>query len=491
MAWFPLFTDLADKPCLIAGGGRMAVQKAQKLLESGARLRVVAPELAPELRQLPLELCAREVRADDVRGMALVVDATGSAAAAELLRRECAAQNIPLNVVDRPELCSVIFPAILRRGPLVAGISTGGASPLAAAWARDRLAECLPEDLEGILAQMQALRAELKRRIPAQPRRAACLRQCLAAALERGGPLTAEELERLLREAEETGPDGLTEEASSPVPDAPDRQNAAAAEIFSLIPDAPDGQDAGTDGAEEKAPAPRGFVWLVGAGCADRELITLRGLRAMRQAEVILYDGLLPEGLLELAPRAEKIYTGKRSGRHSMPQEEICTLLISHAQAGRRVCRLKGGDPFVFGRGGEEALALKRAGIPYEIVPGVSSAIAVPARAGIPVTHRGLSRGFHVVTAHTAEGLRSDLPRLAAEPDTLVFLMGLGQLDALAAGLLAAGKPADTPAAVLGDIVVRARLDEIAAAASGVQPPAVIVVGPAAALDLRPERIKP
>lgn len=473
MVWFPLFLDLAGKPCLIAGGGRTALQKAEKLLEAGARLRVVSPVITPALRRLPLEFFVREVEAADVRGMALVVDATGSAAVAELLQRECAAQNIPLNVVDQPERCSVIFPAILRRGPLVAGISTGGASPLAAAWARDRLEECLPENLEGILAQMQTLRAELKRRIPEQPRRAACLRQCLAAALEGGGPLAAEELERLVRGAE-------AEKASGT-----QAMGANAGAVSEPAPNA--GAQAENADAGQEASAPRGFVWLVGAGCADRELITLRGLRAMQQADLILYDDLLPDGLLELAPRAEKIYTGKRSGRHSMPQEEIARLLVSHAQAGRRVCRLKGGDPFVFGRGGEEALALKQAGIPYEIVPGVSSAIAVPARAGIPVTHRGLSRGFHVVTAHTADGLREDLSRLAAEPDTLVFLMGLAQLDALAAGLLAAGKPGDTPAAVLGDITVRARLDEIADTAREVRPPAVIVVGPAAALDLRPE----
>ncbi len=444
VALFPLFVELQNAPCLIVGGGQTAVRKAQALLESGARLQVIAPRLSPALRHMPIMACEREVQPGDVRGMALVVDATGSAAVGEMLRRECAAQRVLLNVVDQPALCSAIFPAILRRGPLVAGICTGGASPLAAAWARDRLDECLPQQLDGILLQMKALRRQLKESVPGQPRRAACLRACLDAALKQGRPLTADEASRLMRTAREAGEGG------------------------------------------EKAAA-GGFAYLVGAGCADRELITLRGLRAMRQADVILYDALLPRGLLEFAPRARQICTGKRGGKPSMPQEEINVLMIAQARAGRVVCRLKGGDPFVFGRGGEEALALRQAGIPYQVVPGISSALAVPALAGIPVTHRALSRGFHVVTARTAHGLRGDLQRLAAEPDTLIFLMGLGQLPALAAGLIAGGKGADTPAAVLGSRVVRAPLSAIAAAAKGLRPPAVIVVGPAAGLDLRPE----
>lgn len=454
MAYFPLMIELQDAPCLVVGGGRTALRKAQTLLESGAKLRLAAPQILPELRRLPIELYEREVRPGDVLGMTLVVDASGSRAAAAMLRRECAARRIPLNVVDCPEQCSFLFPAILRRGPLVAGISTGGASPLAAAWARDRLDECLPGQLEEILAQMHSLRKGLQRTMPEQPRRAACLRAALREALKKGRPLTGGELTRL-------GAAGAGGSAK--------------------------GGDAGSNdaGSGVKDP-PAGFVYLVGAGCADRELITLRGLRAMRRADVILYDALLPPGLLEFAPRAERIDTGKRGGKAGMPQQKINALMIAEAAAGRVVCRLKGGDAFVFGRGGEEIEALRRAGIPYEVVPGVSSAIAVPELAGIPVTHRGVSRGFYVVTARTAKGLRGDLARLAAGPDTLVFLMGLGQLPELAAGLMAGGKSPETPAAVLGDKIVRAPLGAIAGAAKHIRPPAVIVVGDAAALDLRP-----
>jgi len=238
-----------------------------------------------------------------------------------------------------------------------------------------------------------------------------------------------------------------------------------------------------------------GTVYLVGAGCGESDLITLRGLRLLRRCGAVVYDDLIAQDLLDAAPAdAERVYMGKREGRPSASQEEICALLAQKALEGKAVVRLKGGDPFVFGRGGEEALALKAAGIPFEVVPGVTSAIAIPALAGIPVTHRGLSRSFHVITAHTAgagDGLPDELDQLAALPGTLVFLMGLSRLERIAIRLLAAGKSAATPAAVLSGgnsphpAAVRATLADIAAKtrAANVQPPAVIVVGDVAALE--------
>ena len=239
---------------------------------------------------------------------------------------------------------------------------------------------------------------------------------------------------------------------------------------------------------------PLGCVYLVGAGCESADLITLRGLRLLQSCQAVVYDDLIPQELLLQVPaEAERIYVGKRLGRHSKRQEEICSILIRQAQMGRQVVRLKGGDPFVFGRGGEELLALQAAGIPWAEVPGVSSAIAIPALAGIPVTHRGLSRGVHIVTAHTQnteDGLPDHLDDLAKLPDTLVFLMGLHQLEKLAARLTAAGKAPDTPAAVISgkriSQAVRGNLENIArlTKAAGLEAPAVIVVGPVAALDL-------
>lgn len=240
-----------------------------------------------------------------------------------------------------------------------------------------------------------------------------------------------------------------------------------------------------------------GRVYLVGAGCGEADLITLRGLSLLRSCDAVVYDDLLDDSLLDAVPaEAERIYAGKRAGRPSAAQEDITALLIRLARAGKTVVRLKGGDPFVFGRGGEELLGLLAAGVPCQEVPGVSSAVAVPALAGIPVTHRAVSREVHIVTARAAgpDTLPAMLERLAKLPGTLVFLMGLSRLSDIAAGLTAAGMDPDTPAAVVsgenaaGPRAVRGTLRDIAALASaaGAQPPATIVVGAVAAMDLSP-----
>ena len=238
----------------------------------------------------------------------------------------------------------------------------------------------------------------------------------------------------------------------------------------------------------------KGFVYLVGAGCGSADLITVRGLRLLQSCDAVVYDDLIDPALLAQAAHAEQHPAGKRCGRHSMPQSEINSLLVRLGQSGKTVVRLKGGGPFVFGRGGEEFLALQAAGVPCEEVPGISSCIAVPAAAGIPVTHRGASRSFHVITGHTAQTgdtLPESLEALAALHGTLVFLMGLNSLEQIAARLTAAGKPPETPAAVVSGgnaphpATVRGTLADIAekARAARVQAPAVIVVGAAAALD--------
>ena len=240
-----------------------------------------------------------------------------------------------------------------------------------------------------------------------------------------------------------------------------------------------------------------GTVYLVGAGCGNPELITWKGLRLLQTCDAVLYDDLSsPKLLEETKADCEKIFVGKRYGRHSLPQAEINELLIAKAQEGKTVVRLKGGDPFVFGRGGEEVLALQAAGIPYEVVSGVTSAVAVPAAAGIPVTHRRLARSFHVITGHTAadgtETLTERLDTLAKLEGTLVFLMGLHHLEEIADGLLQGGKPADTPAAVISkgttpeQKVVRAKLCDLAAEVrkANLAAPAVIVIGETAGMQL-------
>ncbi|NOX62184.1 MAG: uroporphyrinogen-III C-methyltransferase [Chloroflexi bacterium] len=248
-----------------------------------------------------------------------------------------------------------------------------------------------------------------------------------------------------------------------------------------------------------------GVVYIIGAGPGDPDLITVRGLRLLQQAEVALYDRLVPRALLMETPQdCERIYVGKAAGVAAMPQEEIINLMIHHARANRRVVRLKGGDPYVFGRGGEEALALRAARVPFVVVPGVSSAVAVPALVGIPLTHQHLARGFAVVTGHTRHETypasqrpqdddplgHLDLEALAAI-DTVVVLMGVRRLAALSEGLQQAGRSPDTPVAIIEngatpkERLVCGRLADIAAKAAqaSVQPPAVIVIGNVVALQ--------
>ena len=239
-----------------------------------------------------------------------------------------------------------------------------------------------------------------------------------------------------------------------------------------------------------------GTVGLVGAGPGDPGLMTVRGLELLRRAQVVVYDRLVDPRLLDEAPRARRIYAGKASGHHALPQERINALLIMHAKRGRRVVRLKGGDPFVFGRGGEEAEALANARVPFEIVPGVSSAVAVPAYAGIPVTHRGVASSFTVVTGHGSgpDGESNvDWARLARPADTLVVLMGLESLPRIARALMTNGRPSSTPVALVrwgttsAQETVTGTLADIAVWAARVrlEPPVVIVIGEVVALRAR------
>jgi uroporphyrin-III C-methyltransferase len=234
-----------------------------------------------------------------------------------------------------------------------------------------------------------------------------------------------------------------------------------------------------------------GTVYLVGAGPGDPRLITLRGAEVLRTAHLVVYDRLVSPALLDLAPgRAERIYAGKEPGRPTLAQETINRLLIDRARNGQNVVRLKGGDPFVFGRGGEEALACVRAGVPFEVVPGVTSAVAAPAYAGIPVTHRKLARSFAVVTACTADGAQPDWTGLGSAVDTLVILMAAGRLGEVCGALIAAGRNPEEPAALIHAAAtpaqrsIAATLGELPArvAAAGLAPPATLVVGAVAAL---------
>lgn len=432
MPWFPFFVNLEQAQGLVVGGGTVALRKVEKLLPYGPQLTVVAPDICPSLASLPgLNLyCRPFAEADLTPCPAFVIAATGDKALNHRIAALCRERRIPVNVVDDPVACSFFFPALVQRGRLSVGISTGGASPTAAVWLKDKIEALLPLNFADILDRLEHRRASVKAQEPDEARRAARFRADFELAMTTTPPLE---------------------------------------------------------------PVPAGRVALVGAGCGSADLITVRGLRLLRQCRAVVYDDLIDDALLdEVPPEAERHYMGKRSGRHAAPQQEINQTLIDLARKGGLVVRLKGGDPFVFGRGGEEALALQAAGIDYEVVPGISSAIAIPAEAGIPVTHRAVSRAVHIITAHTGGDRQPDYRRYAGLDGTLVFLMGLHRLSQIARGLMDGGMDPDTPAAVISGgnaahpAAVRAPLCEIAAAAREMEAPAVIVVGAVAEMNLSP-----
>ena len=442
MAYFPFFMDLEGREGLIVGGGAVAARKIEKLLPYGPRLTVAAPEILPEIEALPgLTLLRRAFAPAMLEGKFFVIAATDDREANRGIAALCRERGIPVNSADDKEQCTFLFPALVKRGDLTVGVSTAGASPSTAAWVKRRVSAAVPEDFGELLDYLASLRPVVRARVP-EERRAAVFSRLFSVCLEGDFPLEEAALEAVLEGAPKAGK-----------------------------------------------------VYLVGAGCGAADLITVRGLRLLERCGAVVYDDLLSPELLDAAPEsAERIYVGKRRGRHSMAQEDINALLVAKAREGKTVVRLKGGDPFVFGRGGEEALALQAAGIEWEYVPGVTSAVAVPGEAGIPVTHRGVSRGFHVVTAHTADspdGLPSHLEELARLPGTLVFLMGLSRLEEIARRLMGAGLPRSTPAAVIGGKnaprAVRGTLGDIAERVreAGLEAPAVIVAGGTAGMDLR------
>lgn len=446
MAYFPMFVELKDQKVWVIGGGAVAYRKVQKLLPYGAKITVIAPQIETKLEEVSEITKKRQEFTCDLLEETkdvpvLVIAATDDERLNAEISAFCKKKRIPVNVADALEKCSFVFPALVKQGKLSAGICTSGVSPTAAVYFKECLRDTLPDNLDEILDWLEEKRKELKEKIPEQKKRASFHRKLFDDCIKRGRPLTEQEWNQY--------------------------------------------QDQ----------RPVGSVALVGAGCGKADLITVRGLRLLQQCEAVVYDDLIDAALLDSVPEtAERIYMGKRSGAHSAPQEEINAKLIELAKAGFKVVRLKGGDPYLFGRGGEEMQALMQAGIPCQEVPGIPSAIGIPAEAGIPVTHRGASRGLHIITAHTsdtADGLPEDFDALAELSGTLVFLMGLRQLPRIAERLLKAGKSGDTPAAVISGgnaphpAKVRTKLSEIAAAAekANVVSPAVIVIGEVAELD--------
>ncbi len=482
---YPVTLCLRGRPVLVVGGGEVALRKVEGLLAEGARPTVIAPEAVPAIDDLArngaILLHRRCHRAGDSAGFTLVFAATDDRAVNARVFEEARDAGIWVNVADDPELCTFHLPARVKRGALQLAIASGGGAPFVARRLRQMLERRFgPEWSEWMES---AARFRLAVRATGWPR----------AAMERrydaffSATVDVDRLRARVPRAAELAawlaPRGDEGGAA---------RSGAAGGAAALLPFVARG------GA---APGPRpGLVSLVGAGPGDPGLLTVRARRRLLSAEAIVYDRLAAAALpCDLGEGVELHCVGKEAGHHPVPQEEINALLVRLALAGKRTVRLKGGDPFVFGRGGEEAEALRSAGVPYEVVPGVTAALGATACAGIPVTHRGESVRLTLVTAH--ESAKGDGPQvrwdlLAQDRHaTLVGYMGVSSLPDVAARLVAAGMPASTPAALVARGTTASQRTVVstlgglhaAGVAAGIRPPAIFVIGPtvrhAAALD--------
>ena len=407
MDFLPLFHKLQGRVVLVVGGGEVALRKARLLSDAGGQLRVVAPEVRGELTALAGEgrVHLRGYDSADLQGVALVIAATDDEPLNARISAEAQALGIPVNVVDAPALCSVIFPAIVDRSPLIVAVTSGGDAPVLARLIRAKIETWIPSTYGQLASLAKKFRERVKQLFPDVQQRRVFWEDVFQGQIAESvfaGKLG--EGERLL-EAKIAG----------------------------------------------AAPRALGEVYLVGAGPGDPDLLTFRALRLMQQADVVLYDRLVAPAIIELCRRdAERIYVGKRRAEHAVPQEEINQLLVDLAKQGKRVLRLKGGDPFIFGRGGEEIEQLAAEGIPFQVVPGITAASGCAAYAGIPLTHRDHAQSVRFVTGHLKDG-STDLPwtDLVAPGQTLVFYMGLVGLPQICQALIDHGRAADTPAALV------------------------------------------
>ncbi len=444
MDYFPIFLRLAGEPVLVVGGGKVAARKIDLLLRTSALVRVVAPELVSGLAEKAaageIVHIAAEFLPEHLDGVRLAIAATDKHSINAWVARQAGRRNIPVNVVDDPELSRFIMPAIIDRSPVVVAVGSSGDAPVLTRRLRERLESFLPHRLGALAKLAGKLRPTVKERIESPARRRKFWESffdgTVAADVLAGRSVDVTDVASTLRTAE---------------------------------------QDSGE-------------VVLVGAGPGDPGLLTLRALRALQNADVILYDRLVSAEVLDLARRdAERINVGKTGGGAQFSQDEINTLLVQLAQQGKRVCRLKGGDPFIFGRGGEELEALAAAGVRFEVVPGVTAAAGCAAYAGIPLTHRDHAQSLLFVTGHVKAGGEDalDWNQLARPAQTVVFYMGLGSLERILQRLREYGAPETRGAAVVeqgtraGQRVVTGTLADLARKVNDerVQSPALLIVG--------------
>jgi uroporphyrin-III C-methyltransferase/precorrin-2 dehydrogenase/sirohydrochlorin ferrochelatase len=406
MKYLPIFLNIKDKLCLVVGGGDVATRKAGLLLEAGAKVRVVAPHIEAALTEkIEIEFIVSCFEPQHLDGMTLVIAATNDRAVNRLISVLAQALNIPVNVVDDPWLCSFIMPAILDRSPLMVAFSSGGVSPVLARMLRSKLETIIPQNFSHLAAFAERFRDEVKASIAIPEKRRIFWENALEGVIA----------EKVLA-GDESSAEALLQQMLA------DENDVVSGEVF-----------------------------LVGAGPGDPDLLTFRALRLMQKADVVLYDNLVAKPIVEMTRRdAQRIYVGKQRDNHTLPQEEINDLLVRLAKEGKRVLRLKGGDPFIFGRGGEEIETLAAHGIPFQVVPGITAASGVASYAGIPLTHRDHAQSCIFVTGHLKDGsMDLDWETLAKPKQTIVVYMGLHGLTTLCAELVKHGLPDSTPAALV------------------------------------------
>jgi uroporphyrin-III C-methyltransferase / precorrin-2 dehydrogenase / sirohydrochlorin ferrochelatase len=449
--YFPFF-DLKGQKVLVVGGGEVALRKVSLLERAGALITVVAPKIAPELEQRAasghLQLRNREFVPDDLDGARLVIVATARRAVNRWIATLSEARAIPVNVVDDREASRFIVPAIIDRDPVLVAVSTAGTSPVLARRLRERLEALIPKRFGALALWLRDLRKSSRLRLRSTDQR----RRYFEAIVDGAAA-------RRFIDGDQRGAERIAQQLLA---------------------------------TTSAAPRAAGEVTLVGAGPGDPELLTLKALRALQDADVILHDRLVSAAVLDFARRdALRIDVGKSAGADSTAQETINEHLIEHARRGRRVVRLKGGDPFVFGRGGEEIEALARAKINFSVVPGITAATGCAAYAGIPLTHREYAHSVSFVTGHTDQhGIEPDWRALAMPGATAVFYMGLARLDHIVGKLIEHGAPPQRPAAVIvhgttaKQRVIAATLVSIRQVSSdaNLESPALLVVGDVVAL---------
>lgn len=446
MDYLPLFFKLEDRNALLVGGGQVALRKATLLTRAGARVTVIAHRIDQELTELVEQNGGQTIIGEYHSGLLddvyLVIAATDDDQLNERVHYDAVARHIPVNVVDNQPLCTFIFPAIVDRSPIVIGISSGGESPVLARLLRAKLETWIPQGYSRLGRLVGQFRQQVKETFTSVERRRIFWEKVL--------------------------------------------QGQIAEKVFA-------GRDSEArtllEAAIEKADPEHqvGEVYLVGGGPGDPELLTFKALRLMQQADVVLFDQLVSPAIVDLCRRdADRVFVGKRRDNHALPQEGINELLVKYALQGRRVLRLKGGDPFIFGRGGEELETLKQHNIPFQVVPGITAASACSTYAGIPLTHRDYAQSVKLVTGQL-KNRTSDLnfDELVHPNQTIVFYMGLHTLPELCEQLIAHGKPAETPAAIVSNgtraeqKVLTGTLDSLPELQSKAQlpAPALIIVG--------------